>query len=96
MQPTPGSTLYSSTDTTAVVVVRWGVGDLDVTCGDAPMSDAPPTDPTAATGGTLLGKRYVTPDGDVELLCTKPGGGSLAVGGTPLTVKTATPLPASD
>ena len=34
--------------------------------------------------------------GDLELLCNKPGKGSLAAGGTPLTIKGAKPLPASD
>jgi hypothetical protein len=34
--------------------------------------------------------------GDLELLCTKPGKGSLADGGQPLALKEAKPLPASD
>ena len=34
--------------------------------------------------------------GDLELLCTKPGEGSLAAGGAPLTLKEAKPLPSSD
>ena len=31
--------------------------------------------------GTQIGKRYVNADGSLELLCTKPGEGSLAAGG---------------
>ena len=37
-----------------------------------------------AAKGTPLGKRYVNADGKLELLCTKPGEGSLAVGGAAL------------
>ena len=49
-----------------------------------------------AAEGTQIGKRYVNEAGDLELLCTKPGKGSLAAGGTALTVKGAKPLPSSD
>ena len=43
-----------------------------------------------------MGKRYVDEAGDLELLCTKPGEGSLTLAETPLTVKGAKPLPSSD
>ena len=46
--------------------------------------------------GTLVGKRYVTEDEAIELLCTKPGAGSLSMGDTALLVKGAKPLPSSD
>lgn len=49
-----------------------------------------------AAGGTALGKRYVNEDESLEVLCTKPGDGSLALSGTPLGLKEAKPLPASD
>ena len=49
-----------------------------------------------ASGGTQLGKRYVNAEGDLELLCTKPGKGSLACDGVALSIKGAKPLPASD
>ena len=49
-----------------------------------------------AKDGTQIGKRYVNEAGDLELLCTKPGEGSLASGGTALTLKSAKPLPSSD
>jgi hypothetical protein len=54
----------------------------------------PPVAPFDA--GTLMGKRYVTEDESLELLCTKPGAGSLASGEAPLNVKGAKPLPSSD
>jgi len=46
--------------------------------------------------GTLLGKRYADGDTGLELLCTKAGEGSLSLGGTPLALKEAKPLPSSD
>jgi hypothetical protein len=103
MQPRVGTMLVSTTDATTVVVVRWGAADLEVTCGGAPMVDA--KGPAAGTStdpdpvqqdGTRMGKRYSDPDLDVELLCTRAGAGTLAVGGAPLPVKEAKPLPASD
>ena len=45
--------------------------------------------------GNLMGKRYVDETG-AEVLVTKAGAGTLSVGSTPLTVKEAKPLPASD
>ncbi len=101
MQLKPGSRLRSTTCETQVVVVR-GAGDLDVTCGGAPMvaADAPAAEGgTPAPGraeGTLLGKRYEDAEGVVELLVVKPGAGSLGLGETPLSVKAAKQLPASD
>ena len=47
-------------------------------------------------GGTLLGKRYTDDDGTVEILCTKPGAGTLTFDGQALTLKESKPLPASD
>ena len=49
-----------------------------------------------ADGGTLMGKRYVDPEETLELLCTKPGAGSLGIGDTLLEIKESKPLPASD
>ena len=42
-----------------------------------------------------MGKRYVD-DGGAEVLVTKAGAGTLSVGSTPLSLKEAKPLPASD
>jgi hypothetical protein len=103
MEPRVGSTLASTVDDTTVVVVRWSAGDVEVTCGGAPMVDLSrraetprgALDPDHASG-TFLGKRYRTEDNSVELLCTKTGEGSLAVAGVPLAGKSAKPLPASD
>ncbi|HJQ47208.1 MAG TPA: hypothetical protein VJ870_12950 [Amycolatopsis sp.] len=103
MKLRPGTSLVSTTDETTVIVVRWDDADLEVACGGAPMVDArgPEKDTKNAADpaqqdGTQLGKRYTTEDGGVELLCTKAGQGTLSVDGTPLGLKSAKPLPASD
>ena len=98
----PGSRLHSAVDATEVVVVKPPAGPVDLRCGGQPMlplgsgGDAGVTPSADHAGGTLLGKRYVDADQTLEVLCTKPGDGSLSVGDEPLQVKEAKPLPASD
>jgi len=97
----PGTRLRSVTCDTEVVVVKAPSAEVDVRCGGAPMV---PVGEDASGGevaapfdqGTLVGKRYVDADDSVEVLCTKPGAGSLSVGDAPLDVKGAKPLPSSD
>ena len=101
MELKPGSRLKSTACDTEVIVVKAPGGDVDLRCGGAPMADpaddAARTDPVdGAAEGTQLGKRYVDADETVEVLCTKPGAGSLGVGDTLLALKEAKPLPASD
>jgi len=98
----PGTRIKSAVCDTEVMVIAATADGGGVTCGGAPMiatdGDAPAgatLDPDAAEG-TQLGKRYVNEAGDLELLCVKPGKGSLALAGTALTIKGAKPLPASD
>lgn len=97
-----GSRLKSAVCDTEVMVVMAPDGDAAVTCGGAPMVDLGGDVPGGQTlaedaaEGTQIGKRYVNEAGDLELLCTKPGKGSLAGGGAALTVKGAKPLPSSD
>ena len=83
-----GTRLQSQVCDTQVIVVR--------------TSDALDATPDAGlrldedyAGGTLMGKRYVDADGS-EILVTKAGKGTLSIGSTPLQVKEAKPLPASD
>ena len=101
MELKAGSRLKSAVCATEVIVVKAPDGDVEVTCGGSPMvapdmdvsGDGPAAD---AAEGTQMGKRYVTADEGLELLCTKPGEGSLGVGATLLTLKEAKTLPASD
>ena len=95
-----GSKFRSTTDATEVVVVK-GAGDVDLRCGGEPMVPSDGTvgegSPAAGfDGGTQMGKRYATEDGELELLCVKPGAGSLSIGDTVIGLKEAKPLPASD
>jgi hypothetical protein len=100
MQLKPGLRLQSVACDTQVIVVR-GTGDVDVRCGGAPMVPADgaiehQSIDAAFAGGTLMGKRYADATSGVELLCTKPGAGSLSVGDVPVPTKDAKPLPSSD
>ena len=77
-------------------------GGAEITCGGTPMipvGEEPPAGATLspdAAKGTQIGKRYTNEAADVELLCTKPGEGSLGLADTPLVIKAAKPLPSSD
>jgi hypothetical protein len=93
-----GSKLKSTVCDTEVMVIR-GSGVV-VDCGGAPMVEERPAERgTLNPGfaqGTLIGKRYVDAVGSLELLCVKPGKGSLSINGVALQLKDAKPLPASD
>jgi len=97
-----GTRLRSAVCTTEVMVVA-APKELvvELCCGGQPMVDlgAEPagSTPTAAfSSGTQLGKRYVNEAGTLEVLCTKPGAGSLSADGVALKIKGAKPLPSSD
>lgn len=104
MQLTPGSRLYSSTCTGEVIVVKAPKHPVTLTIGGEPPvsnpDERPPEvdRPDTVAGGTgmALGKRYVDADQTLEILCTKPGAGLLAVDGASLAEKAAKSLPASD
>jgi len=96
-----GARLKSAVCDTQVMVVAAPDGDVDVSCGGVPLvaldADTAGGEPAAdASDGSLIGKRYVDESGELELLCTKAGAGSLAVGGQALGLKGAKPLPSSD
>ena len=98
----PGARLRSSVCNTEVMVVVTPSGDVDLHCGGAPMI-ALGSEPDAGLSlsgdfkeGTQVGKRYVSEPGDLEVLCTKPGDGSISLGAAALQVKGAKPLPSSD
>jgi hypothetical protein len=97
-----GTRLKSAVCNTEVMVVMAPKEAVEVTCGGTALiemgADKPEGGSVAegADGGTQMGKRYVSEAGDLELLCTKPGDGSLGSGGALLAVKGAKPLPSSD
>ena len=94
-----GSKLKSVVDDTEVMVIKAPDAGT-VSCGGSPMADDKPAekgiiDPAFADG-TKMGKRYTNATGTIELLCIKPGQGSLALDGVALQMKDAKPLPSSD
>src|SRR4051812_6177476 len=98
----PGARLTSAVCTTEVVVVRVTAPDAVLECGGEPMLATGAAPANAGTprpgldGGSLIGKRYGGPDAPVEVLCVKPGAGTLAANGSVLVQRSAKPLPASD
>jgi hypothetical protein len=93
--------MRSSVCATEVMVIAAPATDTEVSCGGSmmiAMTELPAGGEidAAHAGGTLLGKRYVNEAGDLELLCTKPGEGSLSSNGETLGLKEAKPLPSSD
>jgi hypothetical protein len=98
-----GQRLRSQACTTEVIVVRAPDHQVELTCGGHPMATDPAIGAGTANGasaasgeGTRLGKRYVDEPTGLEMLCVKPGSGTLAADGRDLTLKSAKPLPASD
>jgi hypothetical protein len=94
----PGTKLKSAVCDTEVMIVR--AGSAAIECGGAPMAEDRPAERKAINPafaeGTKIGKRYVDEANTVELLCVKPGQGSLSAAGVALKLKDAKPLPASD
>lgn len=96
-----GTRLQSQVCDTQVIVVRSADSLDDLRAGGVPMvpldaeksADAQ-LDPDFSDGNAM-GKRYVDENG-AEVLVTKAGAGTLSVGNTPLSLKEAKPLPASD
>jgi hypothetical protein len=97
----PGTRWSSQVCDTEVVIVR-GAEGVELECGGHSMVPQGETAvgglalDEAHAGGTLIGKRFADEASGLELLVTKPGAGSLALGGTPLPLKEAKPLPSSD
>ena len=98
----PGARFQSAVCDTQVAIVKSGVPTLDLRCGGAPMQpvgadrDGTATPSAGLDVGSQMGKRYVNADETVEVLCTKPGDGTLAIEDEALELKDAKPLPASD
>lgn len=94
-----GKRLKSAVCTAEIMVIAAPDGDVDIRCGGTPMAEGDgnggSVDPDYAQG-CAIGKRYVNDDGTLEVLCVKPGDGSLAVGGQALAVKDAKKLPKTD
>jgi hypothetical protein len=104
----PGSRWRSAVCDTEVVVVRAPAGPVAFRIGgtgacpadagqDRPRPARGGAQPDAAlAGGTLLGKRYIDETSGLQVLCVKPGDGTITVDGREAAVMTPRQLPASD
>lgn len=96
-----GTRLQSQVCDTQVIVVRSADSLDDLRIGGAPVvAVGSEVDPALSledslSDGNLMGKRYVDDNG-AEVLVTKAGKGTISIGSTPLALKEAKPLPASD
>lgn len=98
MQLRVGARLRSATSAAELIVIRTPAVDVDVRCDGAPMValEEAGVPVGASSGEIVLGKRYCTADGALELLCTKPGSGVLTLGDEQLGIKAPKAMPASD
>jgi hypothetical protein len=98
----PGSRWKSAVCDTEVVVVRPPKAPVALECGGQPMianAEAKPAGLSLSpdhSGGCQMGKRFADDETGLEVLCVKPGAGSLSIGGRPIGAKEAKKLPASD
>ncbi|MHA4854980.1 hypothetical protein L1080_036555 [Rhodococcus sp. MSC1_016] len=97
-----GAKMRSAVCSTEVMVIRAGSGDVTLCCGGVPMLAA--DESTQAAGvpeagfdaGTVMGKRYIDTESGVEVLCVKPGAGSVSAGDRTLELSVPKALPSSD
>ena len=94
-----GARLASAVCDTEVMVVRGA--EVELACGGAPMVEPGGVRGTGApadghSSGTQLGKRYSHEESGLQVLCVKPGAGTLSVGDVPLTQVASKQLPSSD
>ncbi len=101
-----GARLKSAVCEGEVMVVSAPDADTTLTCGGIVMVDAASdagdrtgdraaVDPDHAVG-IRIGKRYISEDGTLELLCVKSGEGGLAADGKLLLQKDTKQLPKTD
>ncbi|MFZ2174696.1 MAG: hypothetical protein WAW17_11795 [Rhodococcus sp. (in: high G+C Gram-positive bacteria)] len=97
-----GAKMRSAVCSTEVMVIRAGNGDITLCCGGVPM--LAPDESVEGLGvpevgldaGTVMGKRYVDTESGVEVLCVKPGAGSVSADDRPLQLLVPKALPSSD
>lgn len=96
----PGMKLNSAVCNGQIMVLRAPAGEVEISCGGAPMSADDVSDKgdinPDLSGGTLVGKRYVDEGENMEFLCTRGGEGTVEVNGVALGIKQAKQLPSSD
>lgn len=95
-----GARLKSAVCDGEVMIVKAPGGDLELTCGGVAMATSAPAERQAVhpdhAVGIRIGKRYITEDGELEVLCVKAGDGALAANGQLLLQKDTRQLPKTD
>jgi hypothetical protein len=96
-----GARLKSTVCDGEIMVVSTPGGDINLTCGGAPMAEAGADAERVAINpdhavGIVIGKRYINEDETLEVLCVKAGEGSLALDGNLLLQKDTKKLPKTD
>lgn len=96
-----GARLKSTVCDAQIMIISAPEEDVDLNCGGAAMVDASSEIEQGAIDsehrlGVQIGKRYVDEGSTLELLCIKPGEGSLALNGITLLLKDTKKLPKSD
>jgi hypothetical protein len=94
-----GMKLKSAVCDTEVLLIKAPAEGV-LSCGGAPMvaerSGEKDAMDTAFAETTKMGKRYTDATATLEVLCIKPGAGSLSFDGVALQLKDAKPLPSSE
>lgn len=97
-----GQRVFDSASGGEFIVVRAPDADLDLTIGgQSPVLEKSDSRTGASADASepqrvVLGKRYASDDGSLELLCVKPGTNRPVLAGRPLDAVQPKPLPASD
>ena len=87
---------YVSRGSVELIVTKGGAGELQD--GDTPLNLREDGPPSSGGSGTevLLGKRYASADGTVEVLCLKSGICDLRCDGLPMHLLQPRVLPSAD
>jgi hypothetical protein len=97
-----GGRLKSAVCAGEIMVVSASDADVELTCGGVAMIDPNGAGEAGAEVhpehaiGIAMGKRYITEDESLEVLCVKAGDGSLAVNGALMLQKDTKQLPKTD
>jgi len=96
MELKTGARLKSAVCDAEIMIIAAPPAGAVLTCGGTTMGgEGGAVDPDHALG-VVMGKRYVDEANTIEVLCIKPGEGSLALDGATLLLKDTKKLPKSD
>ncbi len=90
--------MRSAVSTAEFIITKAPAVEGELCCGGAPLVGAAESfvETSGLEGSVAVGKRYVSADEKLEILCTKAGAGELSYDGEVLTIRSSKPLPSSD